>query len=274
MSINNNSQIMKIMGVSAIVAVTVAFLFNIATAEPAGATITTFQNTSKPSAPGSIVNSSINGSISPGGYIFTISLDGRQQTMRWKGYVGNVTGTFELDDADGYTMYEWPITNVNGEVYATRSAGTINWSNINCTWVSEGVANAAAAKRTVEEHENHNLSHTNGDDNITATFASSYHPQMVVGVSIIPQDVCFALQTWQNDNEQVFSASSEANFTQVLLWDGSTTGQGSLIYATNIEHDKTGFNPSYTYDFQMLLPENGSLGFSSSTAYYFFVELS
>ena len=47
-------------------------------------------------------------------------------------------------------------------------------------------------------------------------------------------------------------------------------------YENKIENDKQGYRvlgTSETYDFQILLPENGALGFSASTAYYFYVEL-
>ena len=47
---------------------------------------------------------------------------------------------------------------------------------------------------------------------------------------------------------------------------------GDVIYASKIETDETGFD-SLTYDFQMLVPEDGTTGFASSTAYYFYVEL-
>ncbi len=249
-------------------------LLNIASATPVGPTITVYDNSSKPASIGTKINSSINGTISPGGYIFTISLDGRQQNTRWKAFVGNVTGTFALDDADSYTMYEWSVTTVSGEVYATRSKGTINWSGINCTWVAEGVENATVANRIVEEHENHNLSHTNPDDNITSTFSSTNHPQMEIGNLIIPKDQCFAIQTWQNDAQQTFSDSDNANFSQVILWDSTNTLEGNIVYATNIESDKKGYNPLSTFDFQMIVPENGALGFNSATPYYFYVELS
>jgi hypothetical protein len=46
----------------------------------------------------------------------------------------------------------------------------------------------------------------------------------------------------------------------------------SIIYATILENDLAGYD-GQTYDFQMLVPENGSQGFTGATAYYLYVEL-
>ena len=55
--------------------------------------------------------------------------------------------------------------------------------------------------------------------------------------------------------------------------DGTNTTNGNVVYVTPIEANIEGFN-SNLYDFQMIVPENAGIGFSSSTAYYFYVELS
>ncbi len=117
------------------------------------------------------------------------------------------------------------------------------------------------------------MSHTGLEDNITSTFRYTNHSQVVVGSTIIPKNSCFSLQTWQRDSPQTFSDSDNANFTQVILYDGTNTTNGNVIYTTKIEQDKTGYRTISTYDFQMILPENGAAGFTGSTAYYFYVEL-
>ena len=48
----------------------------------------------------------------------------------------------------------------------------------------------------------------------------------------------------------------------------------SIIYATRLEDDSTSYSGGETFDFQMLVPENGADGFSGATAYYLYVELS
>lgn len=255
---------------------TIFYAYTIA-AEPVGPTITVLGNTSKAAAAATKVNGT-NGTKSPGGFIFTLSLDSRQQNNRWKGYVGNVTGTFALDDSNDYTMFEWSLTSIAGEVYATRASGTVNWTSINCTWIADSKLNASdglQSNRSPEHNENLFLNHRNKDDNVSATFDKANHSAIEVGSIVIGKNECFSVQTWQKDNAQSFQDSDNANFTQVILYDGSLgEHNGNVVYATIIESDNTAYDSTETYDFQMLLPEDSSLGFSSSTAYYFYVELS
>ena len=240
---------------------------------PGGPTVTILSNTTKNNIGGSIVNSTANGTT-PGAYIFTTAITSLQQNTGWKAYVGNVTGTLTLDDASGNTLFQWTLASIAGEVYATRASGTINWSGINCTWAGEGVSGYLQSTRQVEELENAALSQANPDDNISATFTQTNHSSITVGNIVIGKNECFALQTWQKDNQQTFADSDSANFTEVLLYDGTNTTNGNVIYETKIEQSIPGYNGNELYDFQMLVPENGADVYSSSTAYYFYVELS
>src|SRR3989338_2276612 len=252
-----------------------SILFTLVTADPVGPVITILGNSTQSVVPGVLVNSTINGTISPGGYIFTMGLTARQQNTRWKAYVGNVTGTLVLDDAQSNTLFQWSLTSISGEVYATRASGSINWTGINCTWRGEGgVSMYNESNRSVEERENGLLSHTSRDDNITTTFLNANHSAITVGARIIGKNECFSLQTYINDAAQGFTDSDTANFTQVILYDCTNTTNGNVVYETKIENDKTGYRSDSTYDFQIALPENGATGFTSSTAYYFYVELS
>src|SRR3989338_3554648 len=121
-----------------------SFALSLVYAAPTGPTATILGNSTKVSANGTNVNSTINGTISPGGYIFTTSLNSVQQNTRWKGYVGNVSGTLTLDDANDNTLFQWSLSTVTGEVYATRASGNINWSGINCTWIADGISNGSS----------------------------------------------------------------------------------------------------------------------------------
>jgi hypothetical protein len=62
-------------------------------------------------------------------------------------------------------------------------------------------------------------------------------------------------------------------FEEMALYDGTNLTNGNVIFSTVLELDKYGYN-NQTYDFQMILPERGLDGWSSSTAYYFYMELS
>lgn len=245
-------------------------------AEPIGPTISVLSNSTMPNPNSTKVNST-NGTISPGGFIFTLLMDSEQQNRRWKAYVGNVTGKLVLDDADGNSIFQWQLSAITGEVYASRASTSINWTGINCSWVADGKTNRAeglSSNRTPEHNENIILSQTNKDDNVTATFRYKNHSSIEVGSRAIGKDECFSLQTWQRNAEQTFGDSDNANFTQVLLYDAALgKTDGNIIYATELETDKTGYRTDQTYDFQLVLPEVGTSSWTSSTPYYFYVEL-
>ena len=61
-------------------------------AEPSGPTITFIANETKDPAAATLINTT-------GGSITTMALNATSQNLRWKAYVGNVTGTLTLDDA-------------------------------------------------------------------------------------------------------------------------------------------------------------------------------
>ena len=216
-------------------------------AVPSGPTITFISNETKQTSAARMINTT-------GGSITTMMLNATTQNPRWKAYVGNVTGTLTLDDANDNTIFDWTLTNVIGEIYATRASGNINWTGTNCS------------NSTHISNENFALNHTNKDDNITKTFNSQSHNGFFAGTREILANTCFSVRTYVN------STSQSARFEEVILYDGTNASNGNIIYATPLEQDAYGFDNS-TYDFQMIVPENGLATWASSTAYYFYVEL-
>jgi hypothetical protein len=191
-----------------------------------------------------------------GGYIATINISASSQNPHWKGLVGQVTGSFTLDDAGGSTLYDWSLSTIGGEVYATRNSSTVSWSSMRC------------ANKTVLENENTALSHTNPNDNITRTFNGTTHAEFFVGNVNISVNSC-ANGTL---NTYVGNASQDTDFEEITLTDG-TLNNGKVVYAAILETNVAGFD-SNTYDFQMIVPEVGSQGNTAWTAYYLYVELS
>lgn len=193
--------------------------------------------------PGALINTS-------GGYITTLNLSARVQNTRWKAFVGWVTGKFALDSADGSTIYDWNSATTQGNVYATRNSSIVLWASVGCA--SNASINAEGTL----------INQTNIYDNLTATFSSYTHPQIGVGAITIPANTCHSAHTYINN------ATQSGNFHEVVLSDG-----GGLIYATIIESGgHVGFDGK-TYDFQMIVPENGGRTWTGSTAYYLYVEL-
>jgi len=259
-----------------------SLLFTFVNAVPDGPSIVIVSNTTRATLNGTLVNSTVNTSagvnLFPGGYIFTSRLTSTSQNTRWKGYVGNVTGTLTLDDASSNTLYQWALTSITGEVYATRGTGTINWSGVNCTWIGSGNYSGSAAEssnRTIETLENAALSHTGKDDNISATFSFRNHSSISVGSVTIGKNECFSAVLYQKDAAQVFTDSNNANYSEVLLYDAALNKtNGNVIYTTKI--DTSGATQGFdngVYNFQLILPENGAAGFSGVTSYMFYVEL-
>lgn len=188
-----------------------------------------------------------------GGSIATFNLSATIQNPRWKAFIGNVTGSFTLENDNGEAIYDWELATITGRVYASRHSGTINWNTVRCADSSE------------LQQESLSMDHDNPDsinDNVTATFDVQNHPGFYVGATEITANSCFSLNTNVND------AAQASLFEEVLLIDGSS----HAIYTTILEEDQAGYNGDL-YDFQMIVPERGTPGWTGSTAYYLYVEL-
>ena len=216
---------------------------NLIFADPTGpSSITYNSNETKTTDSAIMVNIS-------GGYIADIDITAEVQNTKWKALIGNVNGKFTLEDASGSTIYDWSLSVTSGRVYATRNSSTIQWSSIACS----STANL--------ESENTALSHSSISDNITKTFNDTTHGTFWVGSTNIVANSCPTLNTYVNN------ASQDTDFEEMALYDGA-----SIVYATIMEDNEVGYDGG-SYDFQMLIPENGSSGFSGATAYYMYVEL-
>lgn len=186
-----------------------------------------------------------------GGYIAALNLTASVQNTHWKAFVGWVNGAFTLDDFSGSTIYDWSLSVTTGRVYTTRDSSTIEWNLIEC-----------ANRTTNLLAENTAMFHNRTADNITATFTypGTHDPFWVAGRPI-NSNACPTLNTYIND------VSQDDDFEEMALYDST-----SIIYATILEDNLQGYD-GQTYDFQMLVPENGSQGFTGATAYYLYVEL-
>jgi hypothetical protein len=185
-----------------------------------------------------------------GGSFTTMLLNVTSQTLRWKAYVGNVTGKITLDDSTSKTIYDWTPAAIAGEVYATR-ASSINWTAIGCADPS-----VIAAEQT-------HMKLDNASDSLNRTFNLTIHKTFYVGVQLIANSTCPAIATYVNDTAQ--APSENANFQEILL--NSST---NLIYTTLLEPGTLGFDLN-RYNFQMIVPEDATT--NTPTPYFFYVEL-
>jgi hypothetical protein len=194
-----------------------------------------------------------------GGYIGAVNFTATMNNERWKGFVGWVKGTFALQDAGGSTLFDWTLSATTGQVYATRKSDTPSWTNLSCANVS---------KLNIEDEE---LDHDNNkQDNITKTFtaAAKDHDQFWAAGNNISLDSCYAIETYVNNVSQ----SGTDRFEEVALSDGHNESSGSLIYAVILEEAVQGYDGD-NFDFQMIVPEDGSPGNTIVTAYYLYIEL-
>lgn len=187
-----------------------------------------------------------------GGSFTTMLLNATTQTMRWKAYVGNVTGMFKLQDASNFTIYDWGITTIAGEVYASRN-NTINWSGIRCV-----VNTTLQAEQT-----DLNMS-TSKTDSINLTFNTTIHRSFYVGTRLIGNSSCRAIATYVNNTRQ--TPTENASFQEILLDDTQR-----LVYTTILENKARGYN-NQSFDFQMIVAESDIN--PTPSPYYFWAELS
>ncbi len=187
-----------------------------------------------------------------GGTFTTLLLNGTGQTEAWKAYVGNVTGKLTLQDANEYSIYDWTLSTISGEVFATRN-DSIDWGNVEC------------ANRTTIEQTDTDLNVSSSEEiSINRTFNESVHESFFVGGTQIQQSTCPAIATYVNDSAQ--EQDTNASFQEPLLQDDS-----DLIYTTLLEEDAPSYHPNKTFDFQMIVPENRRN--SANERYYFYTEL-
>ena len=187
-----------------------------------------------------------------GGSFTTLILNATTQTLRWKAYVGNVSGKLALDDANGKSIFDWRVASVTGEVYTTRNS-TIDWSSIQC------------ANSTTINNEDLSMNMSlSSPDTINKTFNVSIHKSFYVGTILMQNSTCRSIATYVNDTAQ--ASLESASFQEMLLQDG----YNRMVYATLINQNTTGYN-NQKYDFQMIVAENEWQ--TTPTTYYLYVEL-
>ena len=209
------------------------------------------------------------------GNVTHLVIDGTTVTQTWAGYVGNITGTITLDDSLNYTLYDWSLADPEGEIYATNSS-IVSWvtGNVNCwNW-----SDALGSELSLSEYESSLGLAADDIDGVNESFTcdmcneqaiSTTHTsfyvggQQIVGSSTGAGDGPCPLIKPYNGSD------SQGNFEEVLLYEDT---QNAIIYASLLRSDENGYN-NQTWDFEMLVGEDGHDGDTSTTTYYFYVEL-
>ncbi len=185
-----------------------------------------------------------------GGYVTPLNISALTITQHWQGYYGEVTGTIVLADVNNKTMYNWSLTTISGEIYATREAAP-TWAGVGCADVADIVTEDAY------------LNMTNADaDSVNMTFNQKDHPAFSVGATPIGLNTCWSTNAFDE------SGADSTDFYQVLLLDGAS----NIVYTTILENEATGFDNG-AWDFELMVGESEEPGAPATVQYYFWVEL-
>jgi hypothetical protein len=217
-------------------------LFNFASAvSPSGATVISVSNeTAQMDSAGS--HEAVAGNVSE------INIFGYTTTQAWQGYFGNVTGTIRLADSIDNALYNWSLASPQGEIYASNSS-SITWTSIDCF-------DMATNHLAFESFYGIASSDVDG---VNETFNLKNHQ------SFYTNNIEFT--AGQCNNTKLYNNAGAGTFDEVLLSDGT-----NVVFASILEEDVIGFDGS-TYDFEMIVLEDGHGTDTTTTTYYFWVEL-
>jgi hypothetical protein len=184
-----------------------------------------------------------------GGNITTLNVASITKTKRWQGFVGNISGQLTLDDAANATLYSWNVTNISGEIYASRN-GTIDWTQI-------------AVQNDCEVDEDLT---GKGSDRVSKTFDPSANTvNFSVGTIQINSSTACAAWPYINDSKQ----TTTKLFENIILTRDTTPNGNKSIYVGILQNGVAGFD-GQQYNFQLLVPVNKTSGF---TTYYLYAEI-
>ncbi len=224
------------------------------------------------------------------GYIYVTKISHAQPTLKWLGYVGNVTGTIALKDSSAYALFDWSTSSVTGEIYATKEAsahagdifggGIPDWANVICANQSMINDEMGLFNHSVTEGDRYNNTFRKENFTLKAFYAGT----TLVNDTLVANrvnDNCRGLILNRNGTRGTGVISSK--WQEVVLTDKTTEDESSdsgygkaiqydIIYAALIENQTYGYNRE-KMDFQMLLPQSGRQGTVSNVAFYFYVEL-
>ena len=242
------------------------FWFSIASAvEPFGASVVNGSTSrASPNSPESVP--------AQAGNVTELTISGYSVTQTWQGYFGNVTGTIQLANANDQSIYNWSLASPQGEVYASTNS-TITWGSIQCfnftaNGTQGGIGGETAGATSVGGL---NLTQLESRFNIASFDADGVNNTF----TLQDHDAFFTANLQFSSNEcrstRVYSSSGavDQQFEEVLLYEPATR---SVVFASLIEQNLAGFDNA-NHDFEMLVLEDGHGTDTSSTPYFFFIEL-
>jgi hypothetical protein len=268
MKINSTGSLKILLLVLCLIALLPVMSYAVLAIQPDGATVNVGNSsTASTSAAGS--------AQALAGNVTELNLFGYSTTQAWQGYYGNVTGVIQLTDGSGKTMYNWSQASPAGEVYASTN-NSIIWSNIQCfNFTATGTHANEAGNGGQTSKFGTNLTgletafgiNSSDADGLNSTFPLSgvgTHNQFFTANKQFNEGQCRNTRIYDNTG-----AGVDNKFEEVLLYEPASS---SVVFASLLNKDASGFD-SKTHDFEMLVLENGHGTDTSTTPYYFYVEL-
>ncbi len=212
------------------------FAINASAVDPGGATVVSEENLgAMPEiAPGNVT--------AIAGNVTRANLNANVSTYRWAAVIGNVTGNIILGDQDNYHMYTWTGT---GRVVYCSESDDPDWSNL-----------AEATEANVTDYYTH-LADASDADSYSNTFG---------GTDTLDSGIFDSLGA--GDFVDTLNSTGGAVWRTFSLYDDS-----NVVFASEVQEDTESYRLNETVDYQMLVPEDGSGGDTSTTTYYLWVEL-
>ncbi|MBW2972299.1 hypothetical protein KY359_04655 [Candidatus Woesearchaeota archaeon] len=197
------------------------------------------------------------------GNVTQLSINGNTVTQTWQAYYGNVSGTILLDDALNNTIYNWAVASPEGEIYASESPIDFTHGNVFC-YDFNATDSGYPAFNTLSEYEALLGLDSDDADGIDETFTEGTNYDVFYVGSYYVNSTCPTTQMYDQNEVQ-----DPDKFQEVLLYDNTSN---RMVYTAILEQDAQGFKGEY-WDFEMIVGENGHDGDTTTTTYYFYVEL-
>ena len=191
------------------------------------------------------------------GNVTQLSINTTKITNNWQGYYGNISGSITLDDASGNTMYDWSADDfsVIGEIYAANQS-IADWNDVICVNLAGTGINGVSGINVTRLEDMYGIQPSEVDG-LDETFLGT--EDIIIGTNTL--SACPSTHTYQSDSPQ-------SNYwNETLITENAT---GTVIFASKVDDNTVGFDGN-TWDFQMLVAEDG--GTAGSTSYWFYVEL-
>ncbi|RJQ15479.1 hypothetical protein C4573_04955 [Candidatus Woesearchaeota archaeon] len=204
------------------------------------------------------INQTVKNVTAQAGNVTELNISANSITKSWQGFYGQISGRIVLANSNNQNFYDWNLTSPSGELYASPNS-SINWTAIKCFNIT-GDTSIEINLTTMESQFGMSSSDADGIDE---TFNNTNSVNFTVGTTIIENTTCRSTYVYNGSGYQT------TNFENVLLSD-----KQSIVFTTLLTNNKNGFNNN-TYDYQMLVAEDGHGSAATTyTTYYFWIELS